>query len=103
MLPGAEVVNLAEYKLQRESEGQETISGKAHCLDCNHEWVAVVPVGVRWLECPSCGSGKGHLKFRVDRGEHDWVCNCGNDLFRISEEGAYCTLCGTVVRGIFSD
>ena len=30
--------------------------GKAECLQCGHEWVAVWPLGADELECPACGS-----------------------------------------------
>lgn len=99
---GTNVVNLAGYRNEREDD-QETLAGSARCLQCDYTWVAVVPVGVRWLECPNCKSEKGHLDAKVDRGEFDWLCGCGNDLFRICEEGAYCTVCGAVVRGIHFD
>ncbi len=30
--------------------------GLAECLDCNHCWVAVWPLGADALECPKCSS-----------------------------------------------
>ena len=30
--------------------------GRAECIDCFHEWVAVWPLGGKALECPECGS-----------------------------------------------
>lgn len=29
-------------------------AGSASCISCQHEWVAVAPVGTDVLECPSC-------------------------------------------------
>lgn len=26
----------------------------AHCLLCLRRWMAVVPVGTQWIECPGC-------------------------------------------------
>jgi len=98
----ANIVNLADYKGRKE-DSEESLSGPARCLQCDHTWVAVAPVGMRWLDCPSCKSSKGHLEGRVNRGEFDWFCGCGNDLFRICEESAYCTVCGTLVEGAHFD
>lgn len=30
-------------------------TGKAECLACEHEWIAVWPLGANDLECPNCG------------------------------------------------
>lgn len=103
---GANVVDLSEYRKRREHNEDGTegwVSGPAHCLQCDYTWVAVAPVGLRWLQCPDCKSEKGHFEGKVNRGELDWVCKCGNDLFRICEDGAYCTVCGTLVDGVHFD
>ncbi len=69
-------------------------SGEAKCVQCQHEWVAAVPVGVKWIECPACGLHKGAMRGAVSRpDELHWECNCGNDLFHFTPKGAYCTNC----------
>ena len=81
--------------LQKERESRRPhLSGEARCMLCSYEWVAVALVGTLWLECPSCHSEKGYLKFPVQRTGLEWICICGNDLFRVTPEGYYCPNCG---------
>lgn len=82
-----DVVDLAEHRPHS--------SGEATCLACKHEWVAVAPSGVVWMECPACGLMRGRYKFHhchVDK-KH-WTCNCGNDLFSLTPDFIYCPNCG---------
>lgn len=74
------------------------LTGPAQCLGCSHQWVAVSPVGTVWLECPSCGLEMGRRVGPVEAGAEQWKCGCGNDLFRINREGAYCARCGCEQR-----
>ncbi len=32
------------------------LHGHAECLNCDHKWIAVWPLGADALECPQCGS-----------------------------------------------
>ena len=76
------------------------LSGKARCLQCKHEWVAVCPVGTEWLECPECHSIKGHMLYSCLREDTaHWTCGCGNDLFYVVPEGIYCPNCGEWQNG----
>lgn len=34
-------------------------AGPCSCLSCTHEWVGVVPVGAKHLECSVCGKDHG--------------------------------------------
>lgn len=34
-------------------------AGPCSCLSCTHEWVGVVPVGAKHLECSVCGKDAG--------------------------------------------
>jgi Zn finger protein HypA/HybF involved in hydrogenase expression len=78
---------------------QPNLEGEALCMQCQHEWAAVCPIGVVWLECPECHSMKGHMKYDVQRDGHEWKCRCGNDLFRVTPDGYYCPNCGTWQTG----
>lgn len=71
-------------------------TGPAFCIGCKHEWEAVAPAGVVELQCPACESMKGRFRFLFDTYEGDrvWTCNCGNDLFRVTERGRLCVNCG---------
>lgn len=70
-------------------------SGEAFCMTCDHNWVAVAPVGTVDLECPACHSMKGKFKFHHLRVEDDhWTCNCGNQFFHVTKKGTYCPNCG---------
>lgn len=73
-------------------------TGEARCIDCRHEWVAVVPVSeyneFGWLDCPSCGCHKGRFKQPFYFGTEHWICGCGNDLFQANRTHIYCPNCG---------
>lgn len=76
------------------SKNEKHMTGEAFCACCKHEWIAVAPVGTTMLECPGCKTANGLFKYptipMVDR----WQCNCGNDLFYITETGTQCYRCG---------
>lgn len=57
------VINLAQAEADREPH----LSGKARCLACKHEWVAVAPVGVVWMECPACTLERGRYVAQAER------------------------------------
>lgn len=74
-------------------------SGKARCLGCKHEWVAVAPVGTLVLECPSCQCDKGIFLGLVSPDEYHWQCNCGNQFFCFTPTQTYCPVCGSTQTG----
>lgn len=70
-------------------------TGQARCIACGHEWQASTPVGDPWMPCPSCGTHRGIFKFTFLRAQDPhWTCQCGNQLFYITRDGAYCPACG---------
>ena len=73
------------------------MSGKAHCIQCDHVWGAVAPVGTVFLECPECKTQKGRFVGHCapDDGVEFRECNCGNQLFYLTREGHMCANCGT--------
>ena len=75
-------------------------AGTAKCIDCKHEWQAVVPIGTEWFECPQCLTHKGRWKFSFypNVGDTIRVCKCGNDLFHLTPEGHLCANCGVYQR-----
>lgn len=75
-------------------------TGLARCLQCGHEWEETAPVGKQWFACPSCKLEKGCWVWPVLRGSVEFECNCGNRLFRINENGPYCSKCGNYYRGV---
>jgi DNA-directed RNA polymerase subunit RPC12/RpoP len=82
-------------ELRRSTDDQEGqhLSGVARCLDCGHEWPAAAPLGTTWLECPECHNKKGAFKYPVIH-DSTWLCNCGNQLFYLTPDGAQCPRCG---------
>lgn len=78
------------------------IEGGAKCINCKREWYAIVqeePEGepfAGWLECPDCTLMRGRFNFThvAPIGTGMWVCNCGNDLFHVTETGHLCPNCG---------
>jgi hypothetical protein len=88
------VIDIAEFKHSQKPHR----SGRCRCLDCGHEWVAVRPASnptPEWMECPACGLEKGRPIGPYERSGPHWVCDCGNDLFHIMPQGAYCPNCST--------
>lgn len=77
----AKVISLAERRPH--------ISGNARCSACGHEFVAVVPVGDVWFECPNCGTERALMRYPV-LDEPAWpnvfACNCGCDVFAIRSD-----------------
>lgn len=71
-------------------------SGDAFCIQCKHEWITITKIPTVWLECPSCHSMKGLLKFpfHVDEKQLYRECDCGNSLFYLTPEGHLCPNCG---------
>lgn len=84
------------------SEYAEHLNGKARCMACRHEWQAVAPVGVNWMECPACGTMKGRYMHPAVpyRDEKVWECACGCIDFIIlaSPPRAFCVGCATEQR-----
>ena len=70
------------------------ISGDARCLACQHEWVAIAPIGTIWLECPACSLDRGRYIAQALRDGDHWHCACGCDLFYVTDAGVYCPNCG---------
>lgn len=70
-----------------------TASGEAFCIRCDHRWVATVELGTEYLECPECKTLKGVFKYPYAP-ETAWECNCGNQLFYITQDGHLCPNCG---------
>lgn len=75
-------------------------SGCCICLGCKHEWVSVAPIGVMFVDCPSCGLPKGHPKhpFGASEGDSLFQCDCGSEAltayFRKGELRLMCMACG---------
>lgn len=82
-----DVINLAEHKPH--------LRGPAMCTACSHEWQAVAEVGTTTLECEACSRWFGVWVAPVNP-EDRWECNCGNQLFWLTPEGAQCRGCGII-------
>lgn len=70
-------------------------SGLARCLQCKHEWMAVAPAVSAYLQCPKCDLHHGVYVGLHHRSEPHWNCKCGNGLFAVTPNGAYCPHCDT--------
>lgn len=82
------VVDMAAYRPH--------VSGSAKCLDCAHAWAAVAPNAVEWLECPACALMRGRFVYGCvpPDGTLVFTCECGNDIFHMTDSGAFCLNCG---------
>lgn len=83
----SDVITLDDYRPHN--------AGIAFCLHCEHEHAAVAPIDVDWMECPNCHLHRATWKGTFVRGEHlHWTCNCGSQLFHLTDKGPYCPQCG---------
>ena len=91
-------MTVLEFKRAEKTEPHGT--GPAFCIGCRHEWSAIAPAGTVELECPQCECMKGRFRnlFETYEDEKVWVCNCGNDLFKVTETGTMCVNCGEYQR-----
>ena len=76
------------------------LCGQVKCVFCGHEWSGVCPIdpdgNVPCLECPECGLRQGFYMHPIlpGPGETTYVCNCGGEVFTVSETGVRCIRCG---------
>jgi predicted RNA-binding Zn-ribbon protein involved in translation (DUF1610 family) len=84
------VISLTDKK----KEKRPHLAGEARCLSCRHEWVAVAEVGAVWLECPECHTMMGRFIHHAEMSTAHWVCECGNDLYYVTDDYIYCPVCG---------
>lgn len=89
------IINLQEWR----EENSPHATGKAICMACAYEWVAVIATGEVWFECPACKSNKGHFINHHEFAGLHWTCSCGNMLFYIHKEFVYCPNCGNIQKG----
>ena len=87
------MTDIVDLQTERERRSPHS-QGRALCMNCQHEWQAVVPVGVFWFECPACHAHKGFFKYEFARDSLLYTCKCDNQLFCISEKRTYCQNCG---------
>jgi len=90
------VTNVVAFKPRIAAENPH-MQGKAYCIQCEHTWQAVAPVGTHTLECPECKTEKGAFVGMCVPEDDVEVreCNCGNQLFFLTREGHMCAKCGT--------
>ena len=61
------------------------IEGDVTCLNCNHEWQGVAPVGTTSLECPECKLFKG-VFVSLPVPEIVYQCACGSKFYFIEPD-----------------
>jgi hypothetical protein len=89
----SEIIDFGKAKEERKPYA----SGHCYCMACNHEWLAVWPIGTIEMECPECKSMRGRSKYDygLPDGTHVWSCQlCGNQLFNLLPDRVHCPGCG---------
>jgi hypothetical protein len=81
-----------------EKPSKGSVSGECKCIACKHEWVGVAEIGTFELECPQCQTMKGVFKRFCSRIESHFQCNCGCEIFGVTDRGIYCLVCGSWVN-----
>jgi hypothetical protein len=69
------------------------VTGSAICLQCGHTFQSIAPAGVHAFECPSCHTNKAVFQNGIEPPIF-YVCECGCNLFVLSEYGSICWKCG---------
>lgn len=90
----AEIVQFRQ-KPVCDDPGTPHLTGQAICGNCRHEWVQVAEVGTTTLDCPECKRTWGVFKNMVEP-KFSWRCNCGEQLFWLTPDGAMCRRCGGI-------
>ena len=87
--------NIVSFPTKPEQE-ERWFEGKAFCISCKHEWMAVAEPGSTPFECPNCSAVKGHWKYECTPHKDTLirVCQCGNEYFLLTPEGHFCPNCG---------
>ena len=87
--------DIVEFNPPEETE--DYLVGEAVCTKCRHTWAAAAPVGTGDLWCPKCNLDRGAFRFNSypKEGTPVWNCDCGNDLFHVSDDGVFCIGCGS--------
>jgi len=70
--------------------------GRCRCIGCKHEWHGVAPIGVMFVDCPSCGEHKGHPYYPFGASDGDLVfqCVCGSEALTVFKRaGRFRTIC----------
>lgn len=92
-LQPAPVVDIQQERQDRELHK----TGKARCICCGNEFVAVAPVGVHNMECTQCGQMMAFFVYPIqpDTGDLVWRCdNCKCEAFsQIIRNGKHCFWC----------
>lgn len=70
------MADVLEFK--RPEKGEPHCTGEVRCIDCEHRWVGVAPVGTRWLECPECKLLKGAWYCAVEGSPGDVEYRCAH-------------------------
>ncbi len=71
------------------------LQGTVRCVQCDHEWHGVAPVGTACLECPKCGLMRGHfVQSPAYMSEDHYQCRCGSQAFCLTQKRVYCPCCG---------
>lgn len=83
-------------KFRTKNQAPSLTCGELRCLECGCEWYEERKDRniAEWLECPSCGLHKGRPKYVYEHPGAHWRCACGNELFSLTPDGAYCPHCG---------
>lgn len=91
------VISFQKAKEEREPHWTSTV----YCVGCGHEHVAVAPIGVQWVECPSCHTQKATPRhpFGADQGDVVFSCSlCGLEaltaFYRKGRFNLMCMGCG---------
>lgn len=82
------------------------LSGDMKCFSCGHQWVGISLIeddgSMPCVECPKCKRYFGYYLYPVLPKEDEIIykCNCGGELFYISEDGPVCIKCGVTHEDI---
>jgi len=74
------------------------VAGRARCLTCKHEWAAVAPIGMEWLECPECSVERSRFIYPFEREFPIGIVIVGMTCSTLPQKGFIAPIAGRGLR-----
>jgi hypothetical protein len=85
------VGNVIELKFNKKPN--RDVMFESYCVDCEFGWVALAQENATFCKCPLCNTVTVDMQ-ELDSENTRWVCECGFDVFHVSNIEISCAQCG---------
>lgn len=83
--------NVIELKFKKKPT--KDVLFDAYCEQCDFRWVALTNENANTCKCPMCKAETVDMS-ELDSDEAHWICECGFDVFHVSNRRITCARCG---------